>query len=126
MSQGDSARKVFETEPWNPYGALEVFRAWAIHQGGKRLWANPTMFDVPKLESVFEDFGVRWPFTHRDCRDLKTLWAVTSPLDRAEHTDLVSHHALDDAIYQALEVQRIYRYNPGLRAESDEVKQKEG
>jgi len=120
MSQGDEAKKLFSVEPWNPYGVLEGFRSWVRHMGGKRLWANPTAFDVPKLESLCGDFGVVWPFTHRDYRDLKTLKAVTTPLDRTDYADLVSHHALDDAIYQALEVQRIYRYSPGLRAESDE------
>lgn len=119
MSQGDEAKKLFSVEPWNPYGVLEGFRSWVRHMGGKRLWANPTAFDVPKLESLCGDFGVVWPFTHRDYRDLKTLKAVTPPLDKTDYADLVSHHALDDAIYQALEVQRIYRYSPGLRAESD-------
>ena len=119
MTQGDAAKKVFAVEPWSPYGVLESFRAWVLRQGGKRLWANPTTFDVPKLESIFEDFGCRLPFTYRDYRDLKTLKAVTRPLDKADYADLVSHHALDDAIYQALEVQRVYRYNPELRAESD-------
>ena len=126
MSQGDEAKKLFSAEPWSPYAVVDSFNAWVRYVGGKRLWANPTVFDVPKLESLFEDFGVRWPFTHRDYRDLKTLRAVTRPLDKTDYADLVAHHALDDAIVQALEVQRIYRYNPGLFAESDEVKQKEG
>lgn len=126
MTQGDEAKKMFSTDPWNPYAVVGAFNAWVRHIGGKRLWANPTVFDVPKLESLFEDFGLAWPFTHRDYRDLKTLRAVTPPLDKTDYAALVAHHALDDAIVQALEVQRIYRYNPGLFAESDEVKQKEG
>ncbi len=90
--------------------ALEVFVT--KQSGGSSrdmyLWANHTFFDIGNLWSLYEDFELKCPFSHSKVMDFPMM-------DRlAGYPDLhipsgVQHNALDDAKYQVLKTQALYR-----------------
>jgi hypothetical protein len=87
--------------------ALQEFADWlgverAHQEGGARLWTHAT-FDMPVLASAYKRAGIRTPWHHRNCRDLRTLYDLTG--GRPDLVNTGAHHALRDAVYQLEEVQ---------------------
>lgn len=70
--------------------------------GGLTVWGNGSSFDLVILEDLYRHFGCRVPWTHRQHRDLRTLYELAgvkvSDVDRA---GLTSHVAVYDALAEA-------------------------
>lgn len=71
--------------------------------GEINLWANSPSFDMVILEHAYRQIELRAPWTHRQLRDVRTIcWAASLSVDSFRVGR--QHHALDDAITQALAV----------------------
>lgn len=72
-------------------------------------WAKPAHFDLPKMASLFETFGVEFPipwYKYRCMQGVKTVGAVLdTPRPKFHTKGNVAHHALWDATEQVLELQ---------------------
>jgi hypothetical protein len=65
-------------------------------------WAHSPSFDMALLEAAYSATGRQPPWSYRDLRDTRTLYALADfwPKDIVEPA-AVAHHALDDAVMQA-------------------------
>ncbi|KFH18470.1 3'-5' exoribonuclease [Brucella abortus] len=69
------------------------------------VWAKPSNFDLPILQSAFARFGMPAPWDHRATRCARTLFSITGTPE-IDWTGFVNHDALDDATGQAMQVQK--------------------
>jgi hypothetical protein len=106
--QSKEASVVFNEEKLPVEQALLAINKWLGKSEHLRLWGNGATFDNVILTSLYEDYGVPFPFkfwNHADVRTLKLLAGspkLSIPMG-------VKHHALDDAQYEVLCVQEYYR-----------------
>lgn len=73
-----------------------------------RVWSNGAAFDVAIIEQAMMSQGMNVPWNHYDVRDTRTIWEVAGVKLR-DGGNVTSHRADDDAIKQALLVQRAYK-----------------
>lgn len=76
------------------------------------LWAKSPDFDCKILQTGFESQGLMYPFKFWNQRCVRTAvdMAFPDPDDRPEpETDTTAHDARDDAINQAIMIQRCYK-----------------
>lgn len=91
--------------------ALKSFVEWPTEALGiewqdvEGVWGKPSNFDIPVLQSAFARFGMPPPWDHRITRDARTLFALTGGAPEIDWTGLQPHHAFDDALGQAMQVQ---------------------
>lgn len=86
----------------------------AFTHDAETVWADSPSFDLRLLRQAWSKFGMleRWPFTHRQERDLRTLKNMRGAMELApdrEDLGLIEHDALHDAFYQALFVVTIHQ-----------------
>ena len=70
------------------------------------VWANPSDFDLPIMKSAFARIGMDVPWDRRATRDARTLFNMVGGKPEIDWTGLVAHDALDDAVGQAMQVQK--------------------
>lgn len=70
------------------------------------VWSHGAAFDPPMLVAACEACGVKWPLFYRSPRDTRTIFDSAGIDDHSEHLKKHRygslHHALNDAITQAL------------------------
>lgn len=99
-----------QDEAFNPEGRVDI--ADAMNQlykfcwGAKRVWSHGAAFDVPICEFYFRKLGKAIPWKFWEVRCTRTAFDLGINPNRASVT---AHNALDDAVDQALGVQKIYR-----------------
>jgi len=71
-----------------------------------RVWGNGASFDNVILRGAYERLGLKAPWEFRDERCYRTLKNLYR--DIAFEATGVAHHALDDAISQAIHAERIF------------------
>jgi exodeoxyribonuclease VIII len=76
---------------------------WAAIEG---VWAMPTDFDIAILRSAFARLGADGPWDRRATRDARTLFYLAGGKPDIDWTGFVEHDALDDAVGQAMQVQK--------------------
>lgn len=122
LQQSDDARRALLLEPRYELGVcLGMFEKWVKADGLKHreraIWSNGPTFDEIIMRAAFERYraaGVRWPFSYRSSRCCRTIFDMTRTAGfdmdefRTPPTDLVGHHALDDALRQAHGVVKMY------------------
>jgi len=87
--------------------ALEGFGLW-VGETPLPVWGNGATFDNVVLTNAYKALGMDVPWTYKDDRCLRTLRAL-APDVRVENVG-TAHHALDDAVTQALLVQAIVKH----------------
>jgi hypothetical protein len=97
--QSEAARSVF----WDAHAGVHqttiaVFLHWWESIHGTNIWADPDHFDIPILNASITAGGFKYPWTHRDVRDARTVRKIAGV--EIEHVG-TAHNALDDAISQA-------------------------
>ncbi len=108
LAQGDVARATITRQPRQPLAtALACFARW-FPPGATRLWCHGATFDVPVLDAAYRAAGLPTPWSYRDVRDTRTLFELTDVTLQRSVTE-PAHHALDDAVSQALVVQEAYQ-----------------
>ncbi len=105
MQQDDAARlAVFgpavHKEP--VAGALRTFTTFC--RGATGIWGNGATFDNVLLQTLYDDFHMKWPLPYYADRDLRTLLDLAGGRDNGPKIERAGthHNALDDAKHQAL------------------------
>lgn len=99
------------------WDALMLFEAWPIasHQISwdaiGHVWAKPASFDFPILEHAYRSNGHRSaPWAYNKTRDVRTVFDILNGGSDPEidTTGFTLHNALDDAIIQAMQLQKAF------------------
>lgn len=105
MEQSQEAREVFAVNDRAPRLASALAKFAGFVGQESTVWGNGATFDISILRSAYHSLQLAapWPWYNERCfRTLKTLF----PVER-EAEPKVEHHALDDAMAQALHMQKI-------------------
>lgn len=92
--------------------ALKAFVEWPMNTKGiywndiTGIWAKPADFDFPILRMAFNRFGLDAPWNRHATRCAKTLFHAVGKTPDIDWTGFIYHDALDDAIGQAMQVQK--------------------
>ena len=84
--------------------AMEQFRQFA--KGCKTFWSHGSIFDIMILENLLIQLGKPIPWQFWQIRDTRTLFDLGHTPDMPK---TAKHHALEDAINQAIGVQNVYK-----------------
>lgn len=106
LSQTQDARISLQAAPERLHDALLSFKAWC--PADAQLWGNGATFDNVILSNAYKLCSITppWKFYNDRCfRTLKNLYPGITPDERVG----TSHHALDDAQYQAQHAVKILR-----------------
>ena len=89
--------------------ALEMFQKFVDANGGRdvEIWGNGADFDNIILGSLYEDFGLKKPWSYSRNRCFRTMKNMPGAVGRIQREG-VHHNALDDAVHQAKHLQIIY------------------
>ena len=116
MGQNEEARKAL----CNPDKVMAIHQAlynfckyWEDVSQKNYFWSHAT-FDSVVLRNAYEKVGLITPWHYRDCMDIRTLVALApknlkKELFETNRGGLTHHNALDDAIYQAGYVSKIWQ-----------------
>lgn len=114
MRQGQAAQQLFQPNDSDhrisTIKALNAFTAFVKDHGDKdvELWGNGADFDNIILGSLYEDAGLRKPWSYSRNRCFRTMKSLSGfPIARPARVG-THHNALDDARTQALHLQAIY------------------
>lgn len=88
--------------------ALTELSEW-IGKDNKAIWGNGSDFDNVVLRSSYDACGIKAPWAYTASRCHRTLRALGKDIDVSSIPELTAHNALDDAIYQALHLQLIFK-----------------
>ncbi len=108
MHQEHEARMGLYKEPRMSLDqALVDFSMWWSTMDAKYIWGHGASFDPVILGEAYKRADLSIPWGHRDIRDTRTAydWAGYLPGPRLLGTE---HNALEDAIYQVLDVQAAF------------------
>lgn len=103
INQGEAAKKIFRDNGVATEPGLRQFCKWIKQNCDPktvRVWGNG--FDIPIMESMFNDYGVALPWHYRNIRDLRTFKEyVLQGVEVPQPAGFVLHDALWDAKFQA-------------------------
>jgi len=111
MGQDAMARSKLTASPMELQAALQHFAAFM--NGGYMLWGNGATFDNVILRSAYDALGMKTPWHYtKDCcyRTYKNIHGKQVAFTRQG----THHNALDDAITQALHLQKIMAHVKGV------------
>lgn len=113
MQQSDAARQqTFGLGAGYLVPTIVTFRNFVLDHGGKDavVWGNGATFDNVIIRSAFAAAGQTPPWSFRNDRCYRT---VCNLLPKAKQPELIRlgtfHNALDDAVTQALHLQKVYK-----------------
>jgi hypothetical protein len=114
MQQSDAARKAtFQGEADSLEPALRSFTYYLQHVDNSELldglcvWGNGAAFDNVVIRSAYARIGGRAPWSFRNDKCYRTVIGLVPDQGFERHGD--AHNALDDAITQALYLQKVYK-----------------
>ena len=105
MNQNDSARNALNTDQFDLTYALDAFTNW--FDKTTYLWGNGATFDNVVLANAYKAVGFEqpWNFRNDSCyRTMKNMF----PKITIENRKGTHHNALDDAVYQAEHLIKIF------------------
>lgn len=112
LKQSDAARQ--QTFPES--GALELpgvlawFSAWLRNKGTNvQVWGNGATFDNVVIRSAFKAARLDTPWSFRNDRCYRTLKELPGAAAAKFERSGEAHNALDDAVTQAVHMQKIYK-----------------
>lgn len=108
-TQPQEARDAFLVDPQPLGAAILRFVTFFQNTGAVRIWSQGANYDEPLLTAVLDRMGIRQPWKFWNSRCTRTIYAAAG-LDYNRQPRAGTHHnALDDAVHQAVCVQRAYR-----------------
>lgn len=115
MQQGAQAQQLFSEHPQpgiertSTVDGLTRFAMFVEANGGRdvELWGNGADFDNIILGTLYDDFGMRKPWSYSRNRCYRTMKNLGLSTKKAAKYG-VAHNALDDAIKQAVHLQEIF------------------
>lgn len=106
MKQSQQTREItFPDQPTWP-NIEDMLDAFTAFYDGSELWSHGAAFDIVLLEAAYHRHGRRTPWSYRQIRDTRTLFALRP--DVKVPFDGTMHSAIDDACHQAKWVQSVY------------------
>lgn len=89
----------------NPVGVMNLFIDW-VGFNGARLWAKPSHFEYPFIESYCTDFNLPNPFDYRSAIDMRSFirgglgsFEISSEIENIPFQG-DAHNALHDTLHQ--------------------------
>lgn len=81
----------------------------------KAVWSNGSVFDVIIAESSFAELDIKTPWQFWSIRDCRTIYELAG-VSLKDGGHVTSHKAVEDAVHQAIVVQRAYKklYDAGF------------
>ena len=122
LGQSDDARRALydpKHKPLGPGQALLQFHDFWKGVGKKSYFWSHATFDSVVLGNLYKAYMLKPPWHYRDVVDIRTM-VMLSPkeLDTYEaRVGLTHHNALDDAIYQAGYISKIWQHLKGEPSE---------
>ena len=119
MKQGDEARKAAIAGAMPLAGALEDLSAFYAKGRNACPWGNGSSFDITILEHAYgRCLGTKAPWDFWNIRDVRTIVHLAEKLcpKPREFGKGTAHNALDDAIFQAEYVSRMWQALRGVKA----------
>lgn len=119
MNQPDAARKeltpVFKEGERKPdhsnlvplATALQELTSFCEKNKVEKLWCYGATFDHSILMDAYKQVKAKFPVSYRDLLDMRTFVYIMPKVERPNFG--TSHNALDDAINQAIWMQKIYQ-----------------
>jgi hypothetical protein len=105
--QSAEAQEVLQAPRMDVSQGLEFFADFVNKEPDTCVWGNGADFDNVILASLYNSFGMQQPWKYSNSRCYRTLRGFALPYDYFEkEREGVHHNALDDAIYQAMEMRR--------------------
>jgi len=109
LQQSEGARAALLTDVLPLHTALTKFQLWITQNKPLICWANSPSFDCVILKDAFSQQHMHWPFQYWEERDVRTIKDAAYPNGDCPKIQLgVAHGALDDAMSQAMTVQRCF------------------
>ena len=118
MGQNTEAKAIFSKDGVSPdiriptYDALQKFKSFveANGAGTAMLWGNGANFDNVILRNLYSAFGMVAPWKFYNDRCHRTVKNLAITLHNPEFQERIGthHNALDDAITQAVHLQRAF------------------
>lgn len=109
LKQSEGARAALLTDTLPLHTALTKLQLWIGKNKPIICWANSPSFDCVILRDAFANFNMHWPFNYWEERDVRTIKDAAYPNGDCPKIQLgVAHGALDDAMSQAVTVQRCH------------------
>ena len=87
--------------------AVTDFLGWWQREGLRFPWSHGASFDIPLMEHLIRTAGKHVPWKFWDVRDTRTMFSFDPGVIKEARETGVHHKALDDAIAQAVAVQKI-------------------
>ena len=107
MEQSEDAKKALMEEPrWELEKALSELHIWFGHES-LPVWGLGSDFDNVVLTNAYRKLGGQPPWRFRHNRCLRTMRALYPDVEYVAPE--LKHHALSDALSQALQIQNIYQ-----------------
>jgi hypothetical protein len=103
-----AAQAVFEQDPVALPVVLGEFSEWFAINKGQYIWSHGAGFDIVLLEAAYRACGMPHciPWKFYDARDTRTVFAMFGfDFKAAPDRRTIPHHALQDAVHQAICVQ---------------------
>jgi hypothetical protein len=108
QSPETQAEALGDGTPDNPRLTIEEAfdKLYKFCWGAKRVWSNGSIADVVWAETAFKQIGRTTPWKYWEVRDVRTAFDLGINPKMPLKT---SHHALEDAVAQAMGIQNVYR-----------------
>lgn len=90
---------------------LDAFHTFYTENKCERVWANGLAFDVAIMDDAYRAYGRPAPWKYNHPREMRNLRDLYPDLITGE----VAHHALDDALQQAIFVHKALRQQHDAR-----------
>ena len=111
MQQSEAARKsTFEGDSWELHAALQQFNAWVKENKGEFVWGNGATFDNVIIRAACRATFITPAWHFRGDKCYRTVINLL-PKERqpAFERSGTAHNALDDAITQAVYLQKVWK-----------------
>lgn len=90
---------------WRFLNDIETQFGWSNIEG---VWSHGISFDIVIMEHLFRQYKIKCPWKYNTPRDTRTIFMLVP--DMAMEKPLVAHNAMDDAVAQALNIQKALKF----------------
>ena len=99
-----------QEEAFNPEGRVDIRQViddfYKFCMGSTHFWSHGSTFDIIILEHYFRQLGKPYPWSFWQVRDTRTLFDLGYDPEMPQTN---KHHALEDAVRQAVGVQNMFK-----------------
>jgi len=99
-----------QEEAFNPEGRVDIRQViedfYKFCMGSTHFWSHGSTFDIIILEHYFRQLGKPYPWSFWQVRDTRTLFDLGYDPEMPQAN---KHHALEDAVRQAVGVQNMFK-----------------